>query len=225
MQEKYPHIKAQEVSESNEEQKEDDDEIAKVEAEYQNEHKVVLSDATQEEKEFAIEYVNNNYWSHYVNRQFIDNYPAEKDVPFWVNVINRDAGINQNYRAFKKELMGRIMERNGQSLDKVVGMGVFPEINCEQDYVYQYFMFGIVGLCLIVGIYFVIFGKNVITFFVRFKKYWNAEFMAYMCAFAIALLLPYVTGHMLGNTLVMFQIVLLTVIVEATAKRIKLQKK
>lgn len=233
-QEKHPHIhheksheKGESVSDEIEEvstEESDKAEAEAIEEEYRNENKVVLNDNTSEDREYAIKYINNNYWSHYVNKQFIDKYPVEKDVTFWIKIINRSADINQNYRLFKKELMSRIIERNGRSLDKIVGVGVYPEIDCEQDYVYQYFMFGFVGVILIVGGYVLIFLKNVILFFAHLKKYWNAEFMACMCALGIGLLLPYVTGHMLGNTLVMFQIVLISAIVEYTVKNLKAQK-
>lgn len=213
-QNEHPHVKA---SAEEQEQKEEEEELEE-EEDIVDRTPVQLSDKTEEEREQAIDYITNNYWNHYVNAQFIKNYPIEKDLPFWIKVINRDSGINQNYRGFKKELLGRIVERNGQSLDKLVGIGVFNEIDCEQDYVYQYFMFGIAGVVLFLGIYILIFVKSGIQFLLHIKQYWNAEFISYMCALAIALALPYVTGHLIGMTMTMFQIVLLSVLVEKTVK-------
>lgn len=185
---------------------------------------IVLSIDTEEERNYAIMYIENNYWRHYVNKQYIDKYPVEKDLSFWVDVINRDSGINKNYRFFKKNLMRRMIERNGRDLDKLVGIGLFQEIDCEQDYVYQYFMFGIAGLVLIMGVYVLLLLKNIVLFVVRIKKYWNERFIAYMCAFGISLLLPYVTGHMIGSTMVMFGLVLIAALVEDTAKELQMQE-
>lgn len=185
---------------------------------------VHLSDETKAEKEEAINYINNNYWNHFISEQFINLYPVEADLDFWINVINREAGINQNYRAFKQELLQRIIARNDRKMDSLVGIGVLYELDCEKDYVYQFYMFGGIGVILLLGVYVFFLLKNCVLFLRHIKWFWKKEYIIYMCALGIAVLLPYVTGHMIGITMSMFQMVLLIMLVECTAKEIKQKK-
>lgn len=96
LQNKYPHIKnaSESTLEEIEQEQEEEEEIIE-------KNPIVLSAETKEDAEYAIDYIKNNYWRHYINSQFIENYPVEKDLSFWIDVANRDGGINQNYRFFK----------------------------------------------------------------------------------------------------------------------------
>lgn len=194
----HPH-RAAVTSESKAEEELEEAEKKKVTAQVQ------LSDATEENRKIAISYIENSFWNHYINEQYIQMYPIENDLSYWINVVNRDPSTNINYRFYKTELANRILERNNRSLDKVFGIGVLQEMNTEQDYTYQYFMFGIAGIILFIGIYIAIFIRGSISFLTRKELRWNVEFMSYLCALAISLLLPYVTGHMFGITMIMFE--------------------
>lgn len=169
---------------------------------------VRLSDETEADRAHAIEYIQNGFWNHFVNEQYIQLYPIENDLPYWIEVFNRNAAINQNYRFFKTQLVSRIIERNNRFMDKLVGIGVIQEINTERDYTYQYAMFGIVGVMLLLGLYIMIFVKGGVLFFIKQQLRWNVEYMTYLCSLGIALALPYVSGHMFGVSIVMYAMVL-----------------
>ena len=117
--------------------------------------------------------------------------------------------------------MHRVFERNGRALDKFVGIGMMHELDCEKDYVNQFYQFGSVGLILIMGIYIMILFKNCFLFIRHIKCFWEKEYVIYMCAFGISILLPYITGHMIGIPMTMFQMVLLILLVESKREEIE----
>lgn len=194
------------------------DELGTVEEVEQEEEKkettqIQLIDASEADRVHALTYMKNAYWNHYVMAQYMELYPIENDLPYWIEVFNRNPAINMNYRFFKTQMVSRIIERNENPLDKFVGIGVLMEINTEQDYVYQYYMFGIIGVILLLGCYITIFVKGGLAFLLRSKLRWNVEYMSYLASLAIALALPYVSGHMFGVTIVMFTLVMVCTLV------------
>lgn len=211
LQEEFPHYK-ETTADKNDKDDEQEKRVLKT---------VHLSNETESEREEAIDYINTNYWNHFINAQYIELYPVEKDLDFWIEKINREAGINQNYRAFKQELIQRIIERNDRKLDSIVGVGVLHELDCEKDYVYQYYMFGWIGVLLLLGLYIFILLKNIVFVLRNIKRIWKQEYMIYMCALGIGILLPYVTGHMIGITMSMFELVLIIILVECVSKEMQ----
>lgn len=182
---------------------------------------VQLSMETDEESQKSLEYIKNHYWNHFVKEQYVQLYPIEGDLEFWVNVMNRDPVLNQNYRNFKQELVNRIIQRNGQVLDKWVGIGVLQEIYCERDYASEYYMYGIVGCILLLGVYVLSLLINFVLFIKNIGRYWNSEYVCYLFALGIGLLLPYVTGHMFGVPMVMFQLVWIIILLRVTRNSIE----
>lgn len=203
----FPHYSTQQGEEDKEQEEESEERVLKP---------VCLSSDTAEERQQAADYIQTNYWNHFINSQFIKLYPVEGDLDFWINIVNREPGINQNYRALKQEIMQRIFERNGRTMDKFVGIGMMYELDCEQDYVNQFYLFGAVGLILLTGVYIVLLLKNCYYFIRHIKWLWEMEYVVYMCAFGISIFLPYVTGHMIGVPMTMFQMVLVILLVERT---------
>lgn len=208
LQEEFPHYSGGELGA---EEEKEEERVSKP---------IQLSDETQADREEAVNYIKNNYWNHFINEQYIKLYPVENDLSFWINVINREAGLNQNYRAFKQELMERVIERNDRALDPLVGIGVLHEIDCEKDYVSQYYMFGIVGVILLLGIYIFVLARNIFLFLRHIKLFWKKDFVIYMCGLGISILLPYVTGHMIGIVMSMFQMVLIILLVQCTIEEL-----
>lgn len=200
----FPRVKEKIEIEETESEIEEEEDTAK--------EPVYLSTRTDEESEKALEYIQNHYWNHYVKDQYIQLYPIEGDLDFWVNVMNRNPVLNQNYRNFKQELLNRILERNDQTLDKWVGIGTLQEIYCERDYASEYYMYGIVGCVLLLGPYVLALIINIILFMKNIRRCWNSEYLCYMFSLGVGLLLPYVTGHMFGVPMVMFQLVWLIIL-------------
>lgn len=205
IQDVFPHYSTQQGDNGEEQEEENEERVVK---------QVCLSSDTEEERQQAADYIQTNYWNHFINSQFIELYPVEGDLDFWINIVNREPGINQNYRAFKQEIMKRIFERNGRMLDKFVGIGMMHELDCEKDYVNQFYLFGSVGLILLTGAYIVLLFKNCYCFIRHIKRLWEMEYVVCMCAFGISIFLPYITGHMIGIPMTMFQMVLVILLVE-----------
>ena len=210
IQEKFPRVK-----------QETENFVEQDDIKYEVEHKVELSLETEEESEKALEYIKDHYWDHYVMDQYVQLYPIEGDLEFWTTIINRNPELNQNYRNFKQELLDRIIERNDNSLDKWVGIGLLHEIYCERDYVSEYYMYGFIGCILLLGVYVIMLLKYIIIFLINGKKYWDNKYISGLCALGVGLLLPYVTGHMFGVPMVMFQLVLLILFLKLTRSSIE----
>lgn len=211
----FPHYGAQQEEESKEQGEETEERVVKP---------VHLTADTEAERQQAVDYIQTNYWNHFINSQFIELYRVEKDLDFWINVVNRDPGTNQNYRAFKQEIMQRIFEKNGRTLDKWVGIGMMHELDCEKDYVNHFYLFGSVGVILLTGVYIVLLLKNGYLFIRHIKSLWNIEYVVFMCSFGISLVLPYVTGHMIGIPMTMFQMVMVILLVERKRNEIELEQ-
>lgn len=167
-----------------------------------------LSLDSEQDRNYALAYMQNNFWNHYIQEQMVQRYPFESDMPYYIEVFNRPPASNINSRFYRQHFINRIIERNNRPLDKYVGIGVLQNFNIERDYVYQYFMFGIVGVVLLLGIYILIFVKGGLLFFIRKDlRQCSFYFTMLMCA-GIALLLPYASGHMFDYPMVMFGVAL-----------------
>jgi len=97
---------------------------------------------------------------------FYKLYPIEKDIDFWKMVAKRDNRLNVDYRVIKNDIIKRVIERNNNVGDKLFGIGYTSNfVDIETDYLYQNYLFGIMGLIILVGVYVFIYAKNILDFF------------------------------------------------------------
>lgn len=128
---------------------------------------------------------------------FYEMYPVENDIDFWLRIAKRDRKINNDYRIIKNDIMKRVMEQNDNNLDKAVGMGyTINAIDMERDYVYQYYLFGIVGVFLLIGVYISFYIYNILKIFK--KNYFNYNFCITLVPPFLGLIACYLSGHLFG---------------------------
>ena len=147
--------------------------------------------------EEIVNYIYQNSYNFKIDKLFFDIYPIEGDIDFWIQMAKQDKMLNNDYRILKNNIMSRIFERNNEKTDILFGLGYTLDfMDMERDYVYQYYLFGIVGVILLMGIYIYMFLKNIFMVLNRNKfKYKNC-----ICIVSslFGLILCYFSGHLFG---------------------------
>ena len=134
-----------------------------------------------------------------INELFLKLYPFENDIDFWIKIASRNKVLNNNSRIMKTDIIRRIKERNNNTMDTYLGMGyTLNMMDLERDYVYQYYLFGIIGVILLMSPYFVIFIYICIKCFKYFKKNFNFETILCLMGPLLGMLIAYYSGHVFG---------------------------
>ena len=140
------------------------------------------------------------YQSEYlINEYFLEIYPINNDPQFWLGIIKRDKALNNDNRLMKTDIIKRIEKRNNNSNDKLYGMGyTLNFIDLERDYFYQYYLFGIIGILILMGPYFIVL---CVLLFKALKKFDdNFNLLTLNCAMSVSLglVIAYYSGHVFG---------------------------
>ncbi len=115
----------------------------------EDEHSEHLKTIT-DEKELS-DYIANSLYEFRINEEFIELYPIESDPIFWKSIALRNRNLNNDSRIMKTTIIKRIKERNNNKFDTLLGMGyTINFMDLERDYVYQYYLFGLLGIILII---------------------------------------------------------------------------
>lgn len=140
------------------------------------------------------------YKSEYlINDYFLEMYPLNKDPEFWLQMIKRDKALNNDSRKMKTDILNRIYERNDNPNDKWLGMGyTLNFIDLERDYYYQYYLFGILGLIVLIGPYFGLLGYLIIKGLKNFDKNFNFKTLLGGMSVILGLVIAYYSGHVFG---------------------------
>lgn len=134
-----------------------------------------------------------------INEAFLKMYPFIGDREFWISVAKRNKALNNNSRIMKTDIIARIKERNNNKLDTYLGMGyTLNFMDIERDYVYQYYLFGILGLILFISPYFVLLLIAIIKILLNLKNKFN--YSTYFVAMSpmMGLAIAYLSGHVFG---------------------------
>ena len=126
-------------------------------------------------------------------------YPLKGDTEFWLAIAKRNKALNNDNRRMKIDIINRIEERNDNPMDKWLGMGyTLNFMDLERDYVYQYYIFGIIGLVLLIGPYFALIIYLAIKGFRSFNK--NFKFITILGCMSVllGLVIAYYSGHVFG---------------------------
>lgn len=146
-----------------------------------------------------VQLLNENSSVFKISPMFYELYPIENDPSFWIRMANRDRALNNDYRTLKNDIMKRVQERNNNKYDKLLGMGyTINSMDMEKDYVYQYYLFGIFGVVLLIGVYIFFYIYNILKIFN--KKYFNYNFCICLVAPFLGLIACYFSGHLFGWT-------------------------
>lgn len=134
-----------------------------------------------------------------ISSMFYKIYPIENDIEFWIKIAKRENSLNNDYRVLKTDIIKRVVQRNNNKEDKLFGIGYcsqFPDI--EVDYLYQYYLFGIFGCILLIGVYIYFFGMNIVKLF--HGKYFRYEYFLRIFTSFLGLVGCYFSGHLFGWT-------------------------
>ncbi len=113
------------------------------------------------------EYVEEHHWDHFIDPWFLELYPVENDPDFWQDIIKRDNHLNSDSRRFKLEMIHRICQQNANPADALVGIGFTSGIPyAEKDFANQYYLFGGMGLFVLIAPFFVLLAVGGV-FFIR----------------------------------------------------------
>lgn len=147
---------------------------------------------------------------------FIDSYPLDYNYSYWCYMIKNGLVYrNQpiDYRVMKSSMLQQIYINNDNALDKLVGMGyTLNFIYTEEDYTYQFYSYGILGLILFVGPYLLICLFLIIKFLRRFKDSFNIQNTLLILALLLGLIVPYLSGHVLERSFPLYVLAFICVI-------------
>lgn len=154
------------------------------------------SDMKVEDLDRLIEKYKSEYL---INESYLKMYPLKNDPKFWLGIARRDKALNSDNRKMKIDIINRVEERNNNPMDKWLGMGYTLNFqDLERDYVYQYYIFGIIGLALLIGPYFIILIYLVVKGFRNFSKNFKLKTILGCMSVVLGLIIAYYSGHVFG---------------------------
>ena len=134
-----------------------------------------------------------------INELFLKIYPYEVDPDFWLQMAARDKALNNDSRRMKADILARVKERSNNSADTYLGLGyTLNMIDGERDYTYQYYLFGIVGIIVLMGPYFGILIYLIAKCLFNFKKCFKLNVACSLMGIVLGLLIAYYSGHVFG---------------------------
>lgn len=134
-------------------------------------------------------------------------YSYEYDPDFWINFINNTEESKINYRYMEKSIIKRIIKINNNKYDILFGISntrVQNVVNLEQDFLVQYYAFGIIGMIILLIVYPLIL---LYTLFKLFKEF-NFNNFINILLIVIFIFCSYLTGNILNSmsTIIVFSV-------------------
>lgn len=153
------------------------------------------------DKEDITEYITDHLYDLRINEAFIELYPIENDFSFWYEIALGNRNSNNDSRVMKTRIIKRVKERNNNKYDTLLGMGYTINFqDLERDYVYQYYIFGILGIILILP-QIILFIKNGLLLVKNIKNIKNINIinvLLCMMACCLGFFVAYFSGHVFG---------------------------
>lgn len=153
----------------------------------------------QLEDDEASEYIKN-YCSYFrISNHFLELYTLKDDVDFWKTIALGNRNENNDSRLMKVKIIARIKERNNNKYDTFLGMGYTINFeDLERDYVYQYYIFGIIGVLILLFPQIFILFKATINIIKKYKKINITSTLLLLSSPYICLVCAYLSGHVFG---------------------------
>lgn len=159
--------------------------------------------------EEAIEYINNNLSKFRISKHFVELYPVDRDIDFWKSTALGNRNENNNSRIMKIKIINRMKERNNNKNDSILGMGYTINFeDLERDYVYQYYILGLLGLIILIFPQVTLLIKNSFMIVRNYKKIDITITMLLLSSPYICLVCAYLSGHVFGWISPMYILVL-----------------
>jgi hypothetical protein len=152
---------------------------------------------SEEDAHILKEYAEEHYWDHFIDPWFLDIYPVEGDPEFWQDVISREGTLNSDSRTFKLEMIHRIRQRNDNPADLLFGIGFTSGIPyAEKDLANQYYLFGGMGLVVLIAPFFLLLlAGGIFLLKMLFKK----ENFILLCTPCLSIFSFLITAYLAGH--------------------------
>ncbi len=161
------------------------------------ENSAEMEDLNKEDILSLEKYLAENHWDHFIDPWFLELYPVQTDPEFWLEVVFRENFSNADSRSFKIKMANRVLNRNNNPADPLLGIGHSAGIPyAERDFLGQYPLFGILGLLVLIAPYFLLLmGGAVCCIKALWKKKDLLVCAASTLAIASFLVAAYFAGH------------------------------
>lgn len=150
--------------------------------------------------EIKVEFIENQYSTLGIPREYIELYDVDKHIDFWTELIKKNYSEVSNYRTVKKYIYQDVLLKNKNIVgDLVWGIGYtsgFP--NLERDVLAQNIYYGYAGTAILVIPYFIILFLSIIRIVLNANKYDSPELYGFILAAAYIVLASVYTGHVFG---------------------------
>ena len=171
---------------------------------YQNNEESNLNESNIDDNNINNNLTKQEYIELNANPNLIPNffykvyYSYEYDPDFWINFINNNEESKINYRYMEKSIIKRIIKINNNKYDILFGISntrVQNVVNLEQDFLVQYYAFGIIGMIILLIVYPIIL---LYTLFKLFKEF-NFNNFINILLIVIFIFCSYLTGNILNS--------------------------
>lgn len=171
-------------------------------------------------------FVYENQYKMKIPEYFLMSYPVKYNHNFWC-YISKSALKNKNnpidYREMKTAIMNQIYLNNDNKMDKFVGMGyTLNFIYTEEDYTYQFYSYGILGIILFFGPYFILLCYLIYKFFRNFKENFKISNILLIMSLTISLIVPYLSGHVFERIFPLYILAFVAILCLVTIKEKKI---
>lgn len=161
-------------------------------------------------KEAKIEFIENHYEEKLINPQFIlESYPYQYDPDFWYSILEFPEEMRANYRFLEIAMVKRIVNINNNPFDALWGITncrIQNVFNIERDYILQYYAYGICGIVLFLGVYFLLAVRRGMVTLKNMNFFNLCQFASIMLFLGIA----YLSGNILGQISACIPVLFLT---------------
>ena len=154
---------------------------------------------SDDEKKFVLKYMSDYCGYFGISPFIIENYDDLEHSVFWARYMQETP--NNDYRVLKNMILEDIYNNNDNPLDKYFGMGyTLNYIYTEADYTYQVYIYGILGVVVLIGPYFCLLAYVILQGLRNFKKMFTLESAICFAAPLLGLCVAKFSGHVLERS-------------------------
>jgi len=174
------------------------------------------SNLSNKDKMYLDYFMFKNQYKLRMPAYFIDAYKIKYNYTYWCYNIKGAIDFKYDpidYREMKSAMLKQVYILNNNKLDNLVGMGyTLNFIYTEEDYTFQFYLYGIIGLILFIGPYFMILLYSLIKFFRHFKKNFTILNTMTILSLTIGLVVPYLSGHIFERSFPLYTLAFIAIL-------------
>lgn len=177
---------------------------------YQKMYSLNCNSNLNQEKEFILNYIETYRDNLNIPDYILESYPVSDDLNYWCTFLNNKNLPINDYRVMKTNILNKIYKNNNNQYDKLLGMGnTLNFIYTEKDYIYQFYLYGIIGLIILIGPFYLVIIKNGIKILSNLKKLATIDNLMIIISPLLGLLIAYLSGHILERAFPLFIVAVL----------------